>query len=312
MFLSVIICTHNPRPEYLKRVLEALEVQSLSKERWELLLIDNASTKPLAEKWSFFSHPNAFHIREEILGLTEARLRGMKEAKGEYLLFVDDDNLLNSEYLAHALIILNSMPWLGAIGGQILPEYEIPPPEWLPLYERVLAIRRVDKARWSNAIDDWQSQPWGAGMVVRKSVCDRYRFNLEKLPCRKQLGRIGTSLISGEDIDIVLTALELSLGFGVFPEMQVTHLIPKRRMTEEYICQIARGLVASNLWLAFLRGNPVDLPPKRTLYTEVRQLYQYMNRSRFSRLYEKVTQSGVDDFKDLVQAQTLGSRKELE
>ena len=47
MKISAIICTHNPRPHYLRRVLEALERQTLAKAEWELLLIDNASTKPL-------------------------------------------------------------------------------------------------------------------------------------------------------------------------------------------------------------------------------------------------------------------------
>jgi len=203
--------------------------------------------------------------------------------------------------LSRAMEILASMPWLGAIGGQILPEYAVPPPKWLPTYEHVLAIRRVDKPRWSNAPDDWQSQPWGAGMVVRKSICDLYRLHLEESPSRKELGRKGTSLISGEDIDLVLTSLELGFAFGVFSDLTVTHLIPQQRMTEEYICRIARGLAASNLWLAHLRGDSVNLPTRRTLYTEVRQLYHYLKRSRLSSRFEEATQAGVNDFKKLIQ-----------
>jgi len=37
--VSVIICTHNPRPDYLQRVLDALKAQTLPKENWELLLM---------------------------------------------------------------------------------------------------------------------------------------------------------------------------------------------------------------------------------------------------------------------------------
>ena len=92
--LSVIICTHNPRSDYLSRVLQALDSQSLSKESWELLLIDNASEKILSTEIDLSWHPNSRHIREEQLGLTPARLRGIKESVGEILIFVDDDNVL--------------------------------------------------------------------------------------------------------------------------------------------------------------------------------------------------------------------------
>ena len=44
---SVIVCTHNPRLIYLRRVLEALRSQTLPLEQWELLLIDNASSELL-------------------------------------------------------------------------------------------------------------------------------------------------------------------------------------------------------------------------------------------------------------------------
>ena len=57
--ISVIICTHNPREDYLRRVLKALRAQSLSAEQWELLLIDNASKEPLAAAWDLSCSPAA-------------------------------------------------------------------------------------------------------------------------------------------------------------------------------------------------------------------------------------------------------------
>ncbi len=56
--LSVIICAHNPRPHYLGRVLEALRSQTLPKQQWELLLIDNSSSTPLRAQWDISWHPN--------------------------------------------------------------------------------------------------------------------------------------------------------------------------------------------------------------------------------------------------------------
>jgi hypothetical protein len=50
----------------LRRVLDALKAQTLPKEQWELLLIDNASKEPLAESWDLSWHPHARHIRERL------------------------------------------------------------------------------------------------------------------------------------------------------------------------------------------------------------------------------------------------------
>src|SRR5471030_1526734 len=127
MELSVIICTHNPRPDYLTQTLDALKAQTLPKEQWELLLIDNASKEPLANSWDLSWHPHARHIREDELGLTPARMRGIQEAAAEVLVFVDDDNLLATGYLENALKLTISHPWVAAFGGNMIGEFETKP-----------------------------------------------------------------------------------------------------------------------------------------------------------------------------------------
>ena len=66
--LSVIIFTHNPRLHYLRRVLDALRSQTLPLEQWELLLVDNASSEPLACRVDLTWHPLASHLHESALG----------------------------------------------------------------------------------------------------------------------------------------------------------------------------------------------------------------------------------------------------
>ena len=149
---SVIICTHNPRLHYLCRVLEALRNQTLPLERWELLLIDNASREPLTSKTSDMSwHPHARHIREDQLGLSSARLRGMREATSDLLVFVDDDNVLELNYLSEVIRIKRDWPLLGVWGsGATVPEFEVEPADNLRGFLWMLALRVVDCARWSN------------------------------------------------------------------------------------------------------------------------------------------------------------------
>src|SRR5690349_9705551 len=115
--VTVIICTHNPRPDYLGRCLAALEAQTLYPDKWELILIDNASVPDRAPRPDLSWHPHTRLIHEGNLGLTPARLRGIREAKGSLLVFVDDDNVLNADYLEMALHIAEEKTFLGAWSG---------------------------------------------------------------------------------------------------------------------------------------------------------------------------------------------------
>jgi glycosyltransferase involved in cell wall biosynthesis len=303
MNVSVIICTNNPRLDYLSRVLHALKEQSLPANEWELLLVDNASHVPLEGTCDLSWHPNARCVLEGQLGASHARWRAVRETQSEIRVFVDDDNLLHRDYLATAVRLLGTHAWLGAIGGQILPEYEVPPPEWLTRYERVLAIRRFKKARWSNAVDDWQSQPWGAGMAVRKSVCDIYDTNLSKSSERRALGRKGSVLGSAEDIDLVLGCLDVGLGFGTFPELIVTHLIPEQRMSEASLAAITRAMVTSNLLLSHLRGEPTGLSERPSVYTHLRGFYHFLKMSSIDRRFAAAVEAGQQDFRGILKSQ---------
>src|ERR1700757_4419573 len=101
--LSVIVCTHNPRLNYFPQCLDAIRCQSLAPNRWELVVVDNRSNGPVAERIDLSWCLAARVVREEKLGLTPARLRGIREATGELLVFVDDDNVLDLDFLETAL-----------------------------------------------------------------------------------------------------------------------------------------------------------------------------------------------------------------
>src|SRR5689334_5910642 len=131
---SVIVCTHNPRPVYLKAVLEALRLQVLPTSDWELLLVDNCSTNPLEDQTDLTWHPRGRVVRENKLGLTHARLRGINESKANLLVFVDDDNVLAADYLQIALQLAGHRPMLGIWSGHIDLDFEVPPPEWTRQY----------------------------------------------------------------------------------------------------------------------------------------------------------------------------------
>src|SRR6266852_2942765 len=110
--LSVMICTHNPRSDYLRRCINALRGQTLPYDRWELVVVDNRSDELVADRIDLSWRPEARIVREETLGLTPARLRGIRETKGELLVFLDDANVLDTDFLETALRTAEDKPFL--------------------------------------------------------------------------------------------------------------------------------------------------------------------------------------------------------
>ena len=105
--LTVIICTHNPRQDYLTRVIAALQQQTLAPAAWNLLLIDNASNQPVESWLTLDWHPQARMVVETTLGLTAARQRAFRETQTPTMVFVDDDNVLSPDYLRRGTGLLS-------------------------------------------------------------------------------------------------------------------------------------------------------------------------------------------------------------
>lgn len=250
--ISVIVCTHNPRSDYLQRVIHALRAQTLSKSRWELLLVDNASSPPLRNDWNLDWHPEACYIWEERVGLTFARLAGISKARSDLLVFVDDDNVLAPAYLETAIGIAKEFPQIGAFGCSLRAEFEVPVPAWATPYLDGLCIKELSRDRWANDYSWSEAIPYGAGMCVRGTVAEKYHSVIKGDSLRRGLDRSGGRLNSAGDLDLAWTAIDLGLGTGRFRELTATHLIPSARLTKEYIVRLYAGFAYSNniIWAA--------------------------------------------------------------
>jgi glycosyltransferase involved in cell wall biosynthesis len=255
MKLSLIICTHNPRRGYLDRVLAGLQRQTLHLADWELLLIDNASEQPLSEKWKLDWHPQGRILREDRLGLTAARLRAAEEFKGDLALFVDDDNVLDVDYLQEALRLAEEWPILGAWGGQYFAEYEAGmPPDWE--VDRWSSF--LEKDVWSN-LPDRNAAPYGGGMVLRRPVLKEFYGSSGQSRLRQLLGRAGKGLGSYEDFDMAFTACDLGYGIGRFRSLKLTHLIPPERTTRDYLLKLCEESEFTDVIFRRARGESVPL-----------------------------------------------------
>jgi GT2 family glycosyltransferase len=91
MKLSVIIPTHD-RPEVLRRTLAALENQTLPRELYEVIVVDDGSSSENRERTRDYCQDHQFQLLEKPQGgLASARNWGAQRARGEILYFLDDD-----------------------------------------------------------------------------------------------------------------------------------------------------------------------------------------------------------------------------
>jgi glycosyltransferase involved in cell wall biosynthesis len=273
MEVSVVIPTHNPDAGRFRRALAGLRAQTLPAERWETIVVDNASAPALAANaWAESAPADLRVVREPSLGLTAARRRGLGESRAPLAVLVDDDNLLAPDYLENVVRQFAAHPNLGAIGGKSLPEFERPPEPWLAEFFPLLALRDGgDQPLISHGLRPagaarneypTAAAPIGAGMALRRAAVQGW---LEA----KGGGisdRRGGELTSGGDNDIVLAVMRQGWEVAYFPELTLTHLIPASRLDPAYLGRLNRGIQKS--WMQVLsrhEANPWAPIPRWTV-----------------------------------------------
>lgn len=280
MKASFLLCGHNSRLDLIRRVIQAcLDQQDLGSED-EILLVDSGSTPSLAVPAGMEERVRLVRVDEP--GLARARVRGIKESKGEILIFVDDDTVLATNYLREARRILQERPYLGAIGGQLSPEYEGPLPLPERYYRERLAIREFTGEHWSNRWDDFATSPIGGGMVVRRNAALEWGGRCQKTPWRMEMGRKGNALSGGEDFDLLHAVCEMGMGKGIFASLRLTHVFPAHRLTEDFLVKITEGNARSG---AVLRGllEPSAFLPRLTWPAKIRLFMESLRKCSIER-----------------------------
>lgn len=145
--ISVIIPTRN-RASLLARALRSLAGQILPSQRFEIVVVDNGSTDGTADVTANYAIdlPNLRAVFEPEPGLHAGRHRGLREARGDVLVFVDDDIEATPGWLA-AIAEGFSDPRVVMVGGNNLPDFERTPPDWLARL-------------WARPVNGGQAIPW--------------------------------------------------------------------------------------------------------------------------------------------------------
>jgi len=132
--ISLVVPTYN-RADYLYKSLETFVNQSLNKNYYEIIVVDNNSTDDTKKVFdSFvgrFPEHNWVYFFEPRQGLHYARNRGILLAKGEIIVFGDDDIEASPKWLEAILQSFYKDEKIGVVGGPIAPIWDEKPPEWI-------------------------------------------------------------------------------------------------------------------------------------------------------------------------------------
>lgn len=273
--VSVVLCTYNPRADLLRWALLSIGRQTLAKTQFELIVVDNRSTLPLERPaLETTAGMSVRLLREERQGLTYARMAGIRAAAAKLLVFVDDDNFLNEDYLERALEIAADNPWIGCFGGKTRAVLEAHVPAWKQRLLDYLGVRDYGPHPITSNNTQWGHwEPIGAGMVCRRDVAEEFVRWVEDAPVATRLGRSGTSLMSGEDTLIAQAAYRLNYSCSYQPALQLAHWMKAPRLSSIVLARTLAGHGSSHVILQQLRGSPVPRPALATIAYDLPRRY---------------------------------------
>lgn len=238
--LSVILCSYN-RERYIYNVLQSIAAGGYRD--CEIVFVDNNSSDNTRGECERFAadHPDVVvrYFFEPNQGLSYARNRGIREAHGDILVYVDDDALVNAEYLTTYADFFSRHPDAMAAGGPILPQYDgCEEPDWMSHYTRQLVTGKLDLGAHEREFPAG-AFPGGGNAAYRKQVFDQVGlFNTD-------LGRKGNSLIGAEEKDLFDKMTTLGIRFYYLPTAILYHLIPPHKLTPDYFNRLTYGIGVS-------------------------------------------------------------------
>lgn len=244
--ISIILCCYNSSrllPETFRH-LSAVKIPG--RYPVELLVIDNASTDNTGNTatllWQKYNVPFPMHVkRESKQGLMFAREKGLRESKYPLILFIDDDNWIDRNYLVVMAEIFEHYPKVAALGGKNQAVFETSKPVWFDRFKHSYAVGEPA----GDFGEPKEIGLFGAGLCLRRKAYNQLVSNGFK---SRLVGRTGESLSSGEDYELC-KALKIA-GWDILfsPKLKLQHYITSPRLNWEYLRKLNKGISRSIIW----------------------------------------------------------------
>ena len=236
--ISVVICTYN-RADYIQEAMESLYAQTLPRDRYEVIIVNNNSSDntELVCRAFIASHNDAlfYYMNEPEQGASNARNTGARHVHSPLLCFMDDDAVADADYLERIVRFFEEHPDAGGLGGRIIPRYIPGEPGWMSHYVSSL----VGQFHYSETVTVFQpgKYPLESNMIISKKDFDAINGFNTALP-----GVKGTLRIGGEGKDFFLRLQRLGRKIYYDPAIRVQHVVETAKLTSEYMYRVASGI----------------------------------------------------------------------
>jgi len=264
--VSAVVCTLN-RPDYLRKALASLAEQTAPAASFEIVVVDNGSTSetPALVEGEFGQVPNLRYVYEPINGISQARNCGWRNARGEYVAYLDDDAIARPDWIEQMLVAFAAAPaQVSCIAGRVEPIWEAPRPPWLPSS----VVGYLSILHWSNEPVVMNEFQWflTTNCAFRRQVLD------EIGGFSTRLGRTGRTLRSNEEIMCKWEMGRRGYSCLYHPDVIVAHHIPSARLTKRWFLQRAFWQGVSQAVVRTLQEPPSTLQRARMGFSSLVKL----------------------------------------
>ncbi|MEW6116837.1 MAG: glycosyltransferase family 2 protein [Nitrospirota bacterium] len=228
MDISILLATYR-RPDMLVRTLESFCHLTAEELDWEVIVVDNADdedTRQIVER--FRSVLEVTCLVERKRGKNNALNRGLEGARGELLIFTDDDVIADPMWLIEMWEGAARWPDHAVFGGRIIPKFDstrIPISKKHPFFRGayVLADWEIDEGPYD------ASYVWGPNMAVRAEIFRKgWRFNTD-------VGPNGGNYIMGSETEFTVRLEKEGFRSVYLPGSLVFHQIRPEQLKAKWL-----------------------------------------------------------------------------
>lgn len=249
--IILVICTYN-NAVVLRQTLASIEEQKVNdNHQWSVVVVDNNSqddTEAVVREYQNKGHiPSLKRIFEPRQGLAFARRTAVRARESDLIAFVDDDCILDPQWVNQAACFFAEHEKAGALGGRIDIVWETEPPKVLSDHAYCFAAQDYGNVPRSLA-SEMEMDLAGAGLVLKRKAllksgwCENFCL----------VGRKGMALGAGDDIEMILRIRNSGYEIWYSPTLRLKHFIPARRISVNYFCKLHRGFGRSYPFLLAL------------------------------------------------------------
>jgi glycosyltransferase involved in cell wall biosynthesis len=283
MDVTIAICTWN-RANLLGQTLEQLtRIISPSGRTWELLVVNNNCTDDTDDVLgSFRDRLPLRRLFEPHAGKSHAANTVLKSARGRWILWTDDDVLVDPNWMVECLDTTKRFPNAAVIGGLIEP--------WFPSSSdpAVLAAFPIAAKGFCGLDHGSEERVLSAGEDLYGANMAFNREAIKTLQFDANLGPNRISTVTGEETDFIRRVRAMG-GLVVWsPRMRVKHYVDPSRLTLDYLARFytdhARTLVRlGTLPSSFTTPGPLWFGAPRWLWRSTASAYLRYTVARFRR-----------------------------